>query len=99
MNAPLATRTGNTIPNLDGMTEAELMAFWSRYHRASRKDAAALIGDTRKGYTTIAATLANYACNKSVAMTCRAKGDIQGATVYEASAELCYNRLPDDLKW
>jgi len=81
------------------MSSAELMAFWKRYHRATRKDAAELVGDTRKGYTNIAATLANYACNKAVAIDCRLKGDIQAALIYEHNADLCYDRLPADLQW
>lgn len=88
-----------TIPNFDAMAPDELMAFWSRYHRATRKDAAELVGDRRKGYTNIAATAANYACNKAVAMQCRLRGDIQAASIYEHAAELCYERLPPDLRW
>ena len=89
----------NTIPNLDGMVREDLMDFWAKYHRASRKDAEALIGDRRPGYTNIAATVANYACNKAVAMKCRLDGDIGTALIYEDSAELCYERLPVDLRW
>ena len=81
------------------MPPDELMEFWHRYHRPSRKDAEALIGDRRKGYTSIAADLANYACNKAVAMNCRLKGDITAATCYEHAADLSYNRLPEDLRW
>ncbi len=87
------------IPNFDAMTQEELMTFWSRYHRATRKDAEALVGDRRKGFTVIAAQLANYACNKAVAMSCRLRGDIQAAQVYEHATDLCYNALPQDLKW
>lgn len=87
------------VPNLDGMSERDLMAFWSRYHRPSRKDAADMVGDRRKGYTDICATLANYACNKAVAMACRRRGDVVAAGVYEHSAQLCYDRLPADLRW
>lgn len=89
----------NTIPNFDAMPETELWAFWQRYNRASRKDAQALIGDRRKGFTTLAATLANYACNKAVAMKCRRDGDITAALLYETACDLAYNRLPEDLRW
>lgn len=89
----------NTIPNFDAMTKDELMEFWSRYHRPTRKDAEALIGDRRKGYTNIAATLANYACNRAVAMKCRLDGDITRAQCYEYAMDLSYDALPDDLKW
>lgn len=89
----------NTVPNLDCMPEDDLRAFWSKYHRASRKDAEALVGDRRKGFTTVAAALANYAINKAVAMGCREKGDIKGAEIYEHSCNLCYRRIPEDLRW
>lgn len=89
----------NTIPNLDGMTREDLMDFWKKYHRASRKDAEALVGDRRPGYTNIAATVANYACNKAVAMKCRLDGDIPAASVYELAADRCYESLPADLRW
>jgi len=89
----------NTVPNLDAMSEAELMDFWNHYHRASRKDAEELIGDRRRGFMRIAATLANYACNKATAMTCRLRGDITAAQIYEHSCQLCYDRLPEDLRW
>lgn len=89
----------SNVPNFDAMTETELMAFWKRYHRATRKDAEQLVGDRRKGFTVIAAMLANYACNKSVAMKCRLDGRITAALVYEDICEKIYERLPDDLKW
>ena len=87
------------VPNFDAMTREDLMEFWKKYHRASRKNAEALVGDRRPGYTNIAATVANYACNKAVAIRCRLEGDIQGALIYEHSADLCYDRLPADLRW
>ena len=87
------------IPNFDAMTHDELMNFWSRYHRPTRKDAEELLGGKRKGYTNIVATLANYACNKAVAISCRLRGDIQAAMIYEGACELSYDRLPKDLHW
>lgn len=89
----------NTVPNLDCMSQDELWAFWKRYHRPSRKDAAELIGDRRPGYTTLAALLASYACNKAVAMKCRLDGDITGASIYESHCDLSYERIPQDLRW
>lgn len=88
-----------TIPRFDKMTRDELMAFWSRYHRPSRKDAEALVGDRRPGFTNVAAKIANYACNRAVAMGCREKGDATGAAVYEHSMKLCYEGVPADLRW
>jgi hypothetical protein len=86
------------VPNLAAMSHDDLMAFWSRYHRATRKDAAELIGDCRKGYTSLAGTLANLACNMAVAMSCRAKGDRDGAAIYDYSVALCFDRLPEDIR-
>jgi len=87
------------VPNLDAMDQDELWDFWKKFHRPSRKDAAWLVGDRRPGYTNFASTLANYACNKAVAMKCRLDGNIQGAECYESAAEICYKELPEDLKW
>jgi hypothetical protein len=89
----------NAIPSLDRMKEADLMAFWSRYHRASRKDAEALIGDSRKGYLGLAADLANYACNRATAMQCRRWKDPKAAEIYEIVCKQIYMRLPIDLRW
>lgn len=90
----------NNIPNLDAMTEDELMAFWQRYqNRQTRKDAAELIGDRRKGYTVLAAKLGGYASNKAAAIACRSRGDIQAAEVYESICEQIYETLPSDLRW
>jgi hypothetical protein len=87
------------VPNLDGMSKDDLWAFWQVYHRPSRDDAEKLIGDRRKGFTNLASSLANYACNKAVAMGCREKGDIKGALCYEKHADLSYERLPEDIRW
>lgn len=89
----------NAIPNLDAMPEDELWAFWKRYGRPRRADAAELIGDTRRGYTTICGKLAGYASNKATAISCRLRGDIQAASVYESICESIYQRLPEDCRW
>lgn len=85
-------------PNLDGMSPDDLMAFWARYNRPSRKDAERLVG-RRKGFTSIVGSLAGYASNKATAMRCRERGDIQAATVYETIADNIYNGLPADVRW
>lgn len=88
-----------TIPNFDAMTSDELMAFWSKYHRPTRKDAEALVGDRRPRFTRIAAALANYACNRAVAMSCREKGDLTAASIYGHACESIYSGLPADVRW
>lgn len=87
------------VPNLDCMTQEELMAFWMRYqNRQKRADALALVGP-RKGYTKVAASLGAYAANKATAMACRVRGDIQAAQCYEQICESIYSGLPEDCRW
>lgn len=87
------------IPNFDSMTQQELMDFWSRYTRPSRRDAEELIGDRRPGFTNIASKIANYACNKAVAMGCQVKGETDAAMIYDKCCDMIYDELPEDLKW
>lgn len=90
----------NTVPNMDAMNKSELWEFWKVYREGrARNKCALLIGDRRKNYTVYAANLANYACNKAVAMDCRERGDIRAALVYESICDGIYSILPDDLKW
>ncbi len=87
------------VPNLDAMSEDELMAFWMRYqNRQRRKDAFALVGGG-PNYTNWAARLGGYAANKATAMSCRKRGDIQAALIYEKICDLIYDKLPDALRW
>ena len=89
----------NTVPNLDCMSREELWAFWEKHRHGKRKESLELIGDTRKGYTTLAMTLAAYACNKATAMKCRGEGLLEAAQVYEKICDNMYDELPKDLKW
>jgi hypothetical protein len=87
------------VPNLDAMSDRELMDFWLVYRSPSRKDAEALIGDRRKGYTGLASSLAGYASNKATAITCRERGDIRAAQIYEQICDFIYEKLPEDILW
>lgn len=80
-------------PHFAKMTEEELMAFWARYHRASRKDAEQLIGDRRPGYIRLATAFANYACNVAVAKGCKRRGDLDGERIYKACARISQEKL------
>lgn len=80
-------------------TSEQLMAFWARYHRPSRRDAEALCGARFPGYTNVAATFANYACNLAVLRGCRERGDSQQAIdCYEHSVVLCFRAIPQELR-
>lgn len=86
------------IPNLDAMNADELWAFWEKtYNRPSA--ARALFPDRPKRYTVVTDDLANYACNKSVAMKLRASGKISDAQIYENICESIYDKLPQHARW
>lgn len=86
-------------PNFDhAMTVDELREFWAKWHVTTKKKAVVFTGE-RKDAKKIMETLANYAINKSCAVDARLKGDITTATIYEHSCQLCYNRLPADVRW
>jgi hypothetical protein len=87
------------VPNLDAMSLDDLSAFYAKYAHPSLKAAEFIVGDRRKGFTVIVARLAAYAINKSVAMSCRGKGQIQAAQTYEKICEEIYERIPKDLRW
>jgi hypothetical protein len=93
------------VPNLDCMTRDELRDFWAKYCRGTpRKDAAKLLGFTEaqakpKGYTNAVASLAAYAINKSAAISCRERGDIQAALAYETICDRIYEALPEYARW
>lgn len=89
-----------TLPEIrfDDMDVDELMAFWKRYHRANRRDAAELCGGRFPGYTRVAAAAANYACNLAVAMGCRERGDGRGDDVYRAAARIALESIPERLR-
>lgn len=87
-----------TTPNLDAMDATDLWSFWAEHRHATKADALALFGRTGRGTRKAAASIAAYACNKSVAMQCRARGDIVGAQNYEAICDRIYKQLPSFAK-
>jgi len=87
----------NNVPNLDAMTPDDLMAFWMAHQQGHNSREIFPNGGVATRFST--ALLANYASNKAVAMSCRAKGDIQTALAYESICERIYNRLPSFARW
>ena len=85
-------------PNFDAMNQDELRAFWAKWHVTTKKKAVEFTG-VRRDAKKIMETLANYAINKSCAVGGRLAGDITTATIYEHSCDLCYDRLPVDVRW
>lgn len=84
--------------SLDDLDVDELRAFWSKYHRASKTQAVALLGP-RKKVTQIVWTLAAMALDLSIAKRARLDGKIPLALHYEDSAERRYKQLPADVRW
>lgn len=85
--------------NLDGENEDDLMKFWHlvSYHPII---AGRIMFPTLPAcYATAASALAAYAVNKATAMTCRARGDIQAAQIYEGICERIYADLPEFARW
>lgn len=81
------------LPKFSTMTDDELMAFWKRYSRSSRKDAEALIGDRRPGFTTLAGMYAALACDMAVVIGCKRRGDEDGVRCYEEHIRLRKERI------
>ena len=87
------------MENLDAMTRTELWKLWTRTHCRPRIAARELFPMRQRGYVRTAESIGHYACNKSVAMDCRLRGDIQAALIYEHICENIYDRLPDYARW
>lgn len=86
--------------NFDAMALEDLVTFaQSLESGTTRTHASRVVGDRRPGYTTIARNIGHYARNKSVAMQCRARGDIQAAQIYETICDRIYAALPADVRW
>jgi hypothetical protein len=85
--------------NLDAADSADLWAFWQAHHAANRSSRMLLCGNTGRGTKKWTQALANYACNKSVAMKLRATGEIERAKTYELICERIYQDLPKALRW
>lgn len=85
------------VPNLDAMSEDDLLAFWSRHQRG--RNYRELSPKGKSGNKTAVANLANYAANKAAAMACRGRGDIPSALMYEGYCDNIYAALPAYARW
>lgn len=85
-------------PNFDAMTQEELRDFWAKWHITTKKKAVVVTGE-RKDAKNIMEVLACYAINKASAIGLRLQGNINAAMTYEHACELCYGRLPEDVRW
>ena len=85
------------VPNLDCMEDDDLMGFWLRHQRGRK--ARDIFPNGGKGTRTATGDLAAYAVNKATAMSCRIRGDIRAALIYEKICEDIYDGLPDSARW
>lgn len=92
MTEPMA----HNVPNLDAMTHDELMTFWMAHQRGRGRKALGLSG---KGSMNTTGNLACYASNKATAMSCRLRGDITAAQVYEQICDGLYKLIPAHVRW
>ncbi len=87
-------RTANELNlDCDAGGAPYLMAFWFRYQGG--QGYRELFPAGGKGTKRATADLANYASNKATAMSCRLRGDINTAVMYEDICDRIYARLPD----
>lgn len=86
-------------PNLDGMVQEDVFAFADAVRVGPIKAARIMFPDQRNGRVKAAKSLMHYAYNKSTAMQCRVRGDIVGASNYEAICDRIYKGLPDFARW
>jgi hypothetical protein len=93
----MPTTTTNNVPNLDAMTQRELMDFWCKHQRC--RGYRELFPAGGKGTMRATADLACYASNKATAMACRLRGDMPAALMYEGIADRIYAELPPFAKW
>lgn len=83
----------NTVPNLDSMQSDELMEFWMRHQRG--RGYKLLFPTGGKGTRIATGDLAAYAANAATARSCRLRGDIRAALIYERICDNIYSDLPD----
>ena len=83
----------------DSMTADELIKWWGKYRFATKSQRLEIFGRIGRGTVKAMRDCANYAANKSTAIHCRGRGDIQSALMYENIANRIYQSLPEYAKW
>ena len=89
----------NLLEIMESQNKDALWVFWELVHNHPKKLAVRLFPTKPRGYVTATVDLSHYACNKSVAINERLKGNIQVAQVYEKICENIYKILPDFARW
>jgi hypothetical protein len=85
--------------NLDCEDEKDLMEFWFLAHSCPVKVARRVFPAKPAFYVQASNDLAAYASNKATAMSCRRRGDITAAQLYESICDRVYAELPEFARW
>lgn len=83
-----------TTYDLDKMDQKALMAFWAKVHFHPVRTAREIFPERRPRYVAAARSLAAYASNRAAMLSCKAKGDKHGVSVYKHAMSLCRDDLP-----
>lgn len=84
--------------NLDGYAGDPILV-WAAVRFQPVKVARVLFPSRPKGYVSATYSIGAYAANLSAARSCRLRGDIRAAMVYETICDGIYNDLPDFARW
>ena len=87
------------VPNLDGMTREELLAFIDRAWADMNSTSIELFGDDDFNHMEAVDDLTSYAMSKRNAMILRASGNIPEALRLEARCDEKYQDLPKWARW
>lgn len=84
---------------LDSSENDDLMCFWHLASHQPVRTARELFPYRPQSYVTTTKNLGHYAANKAAAQSCRLRGAIDRALVYERICKAIYERLPDYARW
>ena len=75
------------------------MAFWKRAKSHPVRTGRSLFPERPECYAQATRQLAQYAANKAEAVSCRTRGEIANALVYEGICERIFGTLPAFARW
>jgi hypothetical protein len=84
---------------MESQDREALWTFWSKAHSHPKRIGMILFPTKPRGYITATMDIAHYACNLSVAIQCRLRGEIQAALIYEGICDNIYKILPPFARW
>lgn len=98
--ASMGCAAGTGAPNLDAQSASDLGRAWFLFQQVDTTHAARIMFPSKpKGYMKATRDLGSYAINLSTAKSCREKGNITAAGIYEKIAEQIFEGLPPFARW